>query len=95
MSVVASVLMVIGTVLILLGAVGILRFPTAYSRFHAAGKASPVGFVFIAAGAAIELGIGPAGTLAVAVGAMVVTLPIGVHLLFRATYRHRDEKQPD
>ena len=87
MSPVASVLILAGSGLALLAGVGLLRFDTPYARFHAAGKASPVAFVLVAAGAAIETGWVGAAQLAVAAAALVLTLPVGVHLLFRAVHR--------
>ena len=84
---VSAVLMIIGGFVALLAGVGLLRFGSSYARFHAAGKASPVAFVVAAAGVALK--VGGTGTLLVltAVGAIVLTLPVGVHLLFRAFYR--------
>lgn len=79
--------LIAGSTVAFLAGLGLLRFSTPYARFHSAGKASPVAFVLVAAGAATEVGWGGALLLLVAVGAMVLTLPIGVHLLFRATHR--------
>ena len=83
----AAVLMLSGAALALLAGIGLLRFSTSYARFHAAGKASPVAFIAVAAGAAIELGLASGARLALAAVAMVLTLPVGVHLLFRAVHR--------
>ena len=87
MSVVASILLVAGAAIAALAGLGVLRFRSPYARFHAAGKASPVAFLVAASGAAIELGTSGALELAVAAGAMVLTLPVAVHLLFRAVHR--------
>ncbi len=87
MSVIAALFVLTGAGVALLAGIGVLRFRTPYARFHAAGKASPVAFLFIAAGAAIETGWGGAARLAVAAAALVLTLPVGVHLLFRAVHR--------
>jgi len=87
MNAVASVLVLAGAALAVLAGVGLLRFSTPYARFHAAGKASPVAFLVTATGAAFEFGLSGAGTLAVASAAMVLTLPVGIHLLFRAVHR--------
>ncbi len=86
MSFLASVLMATGGLIAVLAGVGILRFGTSLGRFHAAGKASPVAFLVAGAGAALALGWPQAAFLAVAQVAMVLTLPVGVHLLFRAVY---------
>ena len=83
----AATLALIGALVALLAGIGLLRFRTPYARFHAAGKASPVAFLLVAAAAAIETGWGGAARLAVASAALVLTLPVGVHLLFRAVHR--------
>lgn len=87
MTVLSSTLLLAGAVIAVLAGIGLLRFRTPYARFHAAGKASPVAFLFVAAGAAIETGWGGAARLSIAAAALVLTLPIGVHLLFRAVHR--------
>lgn len=87
MNVVASALLLTGAAIAILAGVGLLRFSTPYARFHAAGKASPIAFLVTAVGAAVELGPSGAAQLAVAAAAMVLTLPVGVHLLFRAVHR--------
>ena len=86
MNVASSILLLAGSVLTVLAGIGILRFRTPYARFHAAGKATPVGFILIAAGASLELGWSAAALLAVSAVALSITLPIGVHLLFRAVH---------
>ncbi len=85
--VLSSVLLLIGGLTALLAGLGLLRFRSAYARFHAAGKASPVAFSIAAVGAALVLDWGGVLLLLTATAAMVLTLPVGVHLLFRAFYR--------
>ena len=87
MNTVADILMAIGGGVAVLAGIGLLRFDTNYARFHAAGKASPVAFLVTALGAAWHLGWAGAAHLAIAAAAMVLTLPVGVHLLFRAVHR--------
>ena len=87
MTIVSSILLLAGGAIAVLAGIGLNRFHTPYARFHSAGKASPVAFLFVAAGAALETGWGGAARLAVASAALVLTLPIGVHLLFRAVHR--------
>lgn len=77
----------VGAAIAVLAGVGLLRFHTPYARFHSAGKASPIAFIAVGIGAATELGWAGAIELAVAAAAMTLTLPVGVHLLFRATHR--------
>ena len=87
MTPIAATLALIGALVALLAGIGLLRFRTPYARFHAAGKARPVAFLLVAAAAAIETGWGGAARRAVASAALVLTLPVGVHLLFRAVHR--------
>ena len=87
MTLVATILTVVGAAVAVLAGIGVLRFNTPYARLHSAGKASPVAFVIAALGAAIELGSAGAAALLIAGAAMIFTLPLGVHLLFRAVYR--------
>lgn len=87
MNAVSAVLILLGAFLLLLAGVGLLRFRTPYARFHAAGKASPIAFLLVAIGAGIEIGWAGGAGLAVAAVALVLTLPAGTHLLFRATHR--------
>lgn len=90
MTVFAQILMVSGAAVALLAGIGVLRFSTPYARFHSAGKASPVAFLIAAAGASFELGWDGAAYLVIAAAAMVLTMPVGVHLLFRAVHRTYD-----
>ena len=87
MNLAAAVLVLLGASVALLAGIGLIRFRTPYARFHSAGKASPVAFLLVAAGASLETGWGGAARLAVAAAALVLTLPVGVHLLFRAVHR--------
>ena len=87
MTLVAELGMVLGGMIALLAGIGVCRFSTPYARMHAAGKASPVAFIIAAVGAGIELGWNGSVYLAIATFAMVLTLPLGVHLLFRAVHR--------
>ena len=92
MSPVAAAFVLLGSLVSLLSGIGMLRFRTPYARFHAAGKASPIAFLLVAIGASLETGwAGRAEFLVVAV-ALVLTLPVAVHLLFRAV--HRTEPVP-
>lgn len=85
--IVSGVVMVIGSLLAILAAIGLLKFDTPTARFHAAGKASPVAFLVAAMGAGLSLGWAGSAALIVAVLAMILTLPTGVHLLFRAVHK--------
>ncbi len=87
MSVVTAVFMLLGAGIAVIAGIGILRFESSFARFHAAGKASPIAYLAAAIGAGIELGWGGSGLLLIAAAAMTLTLPFGVHLLFRAVHR--------
>lgn len=90
MSIIAQVFLLAGSIVALIAGAGVLRFSTPFARFHAAGKASPVAFLITAVGASLILGWGGAAFLLVVAVAMVLTLPFGVHLLFRAAHRTSD-----
>ena len=87
MNPVSAVLVVLGAIVALLASIGLLTFRTPYARFHAAGQASPIAFLFIALGAALEVGWVGAAELAIVAVALLLTLPASTHLLFRATHR--------
>ena len=90
MNPVTSALILLGALVALLAGIGLLTFNTPYARFHAAGKASPIAFLFVAIGAGIEVGLRGAAELAIVVVALLLTLPASTHLLFRATHRTTD-----
>jgi multicomponent Na+:H+ antiporter subunit G len=76
-----------GAVLTLLAAVGVLRFPDVLSRMHALTKASTLGFVLVAVGAAAELHTANDITSALlAAGLQILTLPVAANLIARSTY---------
>lgn len=87
MRVAAEVVMVAGAVIAVLAGIGLLRFSTPFARIQAAGKASPVALLLMSVGAAPLLGWRGFAYLAIAAGAMIVTLPIVAHLLLRAVHR--------
>ena len=94
MSVFAAAGALVGVAIILLAAIGLLKFRTPYARIHAAGKASPVAFFVVALAVSYELGWSGAAQVALASVALVVTLPIAVHLLFRALHTAAPEFDP-
>lgn len=90
MTAIGQILFVLAGVVALLAGVGLFKFDTPYARFHSAGKASPVAFVIAAIGASFVLGLAGAVYLVIAIIAMVLTMPVAVHLLFRAVHRTND-----
>jgi multicomponent Na+:H+ antiporter subunit G len=87
MNAVSAVFVMLGALVALLASIGLLTFHTPYARFHAAGKASPIAFLLVAIGAAIEVGPAGAAELTIVAVALLLTLPASTHLLFRATHR--------
>lgn len=94
MSTAGSLGALVGVAIIVVAGVGLLRFCTPYARIHAAGKASPVAFIVVAIAASIELGWAGAAPLVLAVVALLLTLPLSVHLLFRAVHASSPEHDP-
>jgi len=84
---IGQVLALGGAVLTLLAAIGVLRFPDVLARMHALTKASTLGFVLVAVGAAAELHTANDITSALlAAGLQIVTLPVAANLIARSTY---------
>ncbi len=80
----------LGAVLILLSAIGVVRFGDALSRMHALTKASTIGVLLVAVGAAFVLPTANDITSAVAAALLqLLTLPIAASLIARATYLAR------
>jgi multicomponent Na+:H+ antiporter subunit G len=82
-----SVLVLGGAGFCLIAAIGVVRFPDLYVRMHAATKAGTLGagLVFIA----VAVAAGELGTTIRALAAilfLLLTAPIGAHLLARAAY---------
>ena len=84
---VSAAFLLVGVSIVVLAGVGLFKLRTPYARIHAAGKASPVAFLIAGVGASIELGWSGAARLVLAGAALVLTLPLAVHLLFRALHR--------
>ncbi len=81
------VLVLIGAVFILLAGIGMVRFPDVYMRMHAATKAGTLGAGVILIAVAVDAGQLDV-TLKAIVGVLflIITAPIGSHLLGRAAY---------
>ncbi len=90
MTIIGELLLILGGIVAVLAGAGLLKFETPYARFHSAGKASPVAFVIAAIGACFVLGFAGSAYLVIAIIAMVLTMPVAVHLLFRAVHRTTD-----
>ena len=82
-----SVLMVTGAVLSLLAAWGLLDFPSALARMHAATKSASLGLALVALGAGVAAeSPGLFGIGLLVTGFLFMTAPISGHLLGRAIY---------
>lgn len=87
MSALGEVLALAGALLTLVAAIGVLRFPDVLSRMHALTKASTLGFVLLAVGAAASLPTANDATSALlAAGIQILTLPVAANLISRSTY---------
>ena len=85
--IITGLIVLVGAVFSLVAAMGILRFPDIYSRSHAASKAGPLGSGLILGALAIYSG--ELGVVTRAIAAflfLLLTAPIGAHLLARAAY---------
>jgi multicomponent Na+:H+ antiporter subunit G len=88
---VGDVLMVLGAALVTVAGIGLHRFSDVYGRLHGASKAASSGFLLLAAGALAHLDSAAARVeLVVAAILLVVTTPVGAHLLARAAHRAGD-----
>ena len=91
MSVVADILMMAGVSLIAVATVGLHRFSDLYSRLHSASNATSAGFILLTLGALIHLhGSSARAELVIAAILLMITTPVGVHLLARNAYRSSD-----
>jgi len=86
--VVAAVLILAGVGLSLAAAIGVVRFPDLYARMHAATKPATLGMVLLLAGAGVRLGHpGDLAKLALVGLLVLLTAPVGAHLIGRAAHR--------
>jgi multicomponent Na+:H+ antiporter subunit G len=85
--VIGAVIALGGAVLTLLSAIGVVRFPDALARIHALTKASTIGLLLVAAGAALELPTANDVTSAILAALLqLLTLPVAAFLIARSTY---------
>ncbi|THG31831.1 monovalent cation/H(+) antiporter subunit G [Naasia lichenicola] len=92
--VVAGVLLVIGALLTLAAGVGLVRFPDALSRMHAAAKPQVLGLICVLLAVALESGswltllfIAPIVVL------QLITTPMAAHMIGRAGYRTKNYRR--
>ena len=82
------VLLLIGALFCLIAAIGVIRLPDLLSRMHAASKAGAVGGGFILLAVMVmSFDIGVAMRAIVGIAFLLLTTPVGAHLLARASHR--------
>jgi multicomponent Na+:H+ antiporter subunit G len=84
---VAGALLVAGAAWAVVAAAGVLRFDDTYGRMHAATKSTTLALLVVLAGAALDLGGVEAAKLALVGLLVLVTAPVGAHLIGRAVHR--------
>ncbi|QQR35680.1 monovalent cation/H(+) antiporter subunit G [Devosia oryziradicis] len=85
-------LLLVGSLFSLVAAIGVVRLPDLLTRMHAASKAGPVGAGFVLIAVALLSGdAGVALRAIVGVVFLLLTTPVGAHLLARASYRTSDQ----
>jgi multicomponent Na+:H+ antiporter subunit G len=80
-------LLVAGAAWAVVAAAGVLRFDDVYGRMHAATKSTTLALLVVLAGAAAALGGTDAAKLALVGLLVLVTAPVGAHLMGRAVHR--------
>lgn len=84
----SGILLLAGSIFVLLASVGLHRFEDLYSRIHAATKATTLGMLLTAAGAALQVaGWGDVAKLVLAGLLQLVSAPVSAHMVGRAAYR--------
>jgi len=89
LDIISLVFLILGAFLSVAAGVGLVRFPDALSRLHAATKPQILGLVFVLAAIALEARSW--STLLVLAPILVfqmLTAPISAHMVGRAGYRH-------
>ena len=90
---IAAVLVLVGALLSLAAGVGLLRFPDALSRLHAATKPQILGLIFVLIAIAVESRSWPTVlTLLPVLIFQMLTAPISAHMVGRSGYRAGDVK---
>lgn len=94
--VVSAAALLSATALVFLASLGLHRFDDVFSRVHAATKASTLGVVLVAIGAALQLEQpGDVMKLLLAGLLQLVSAPVSAHMVSRAAYWSGGELSPD
>jgi multicomponent Na+:H+ antiporter subunit G len=90
--IVSAVLLVTATGLAFLASLGLHRFDDVFSRVHAATKASTLGVLLVAFGAALQMEqTGDVVKLLLAGLLQLISAPVSAHMISRAAYWSGDE----
>jgi len=85
---ITAVLLFLGAFFALAAAIGLLRFPDALARLHAATKPQILGLILVVLAVAVSLQSWPALlTLVPVVVLQMLTAPVAAHMVGRAGYR--------
>ncbi|UCM90041.1 monovalent cation/H(+) antiporter subunit G [Streptomyces marincola] len=91
---VSAVLLLTGAVFCLLTGVGVLRFPDAICRLHAAAKAQTLGVLLIALGTAMQVPAKYSWALLLVAGFQLITVPVTGQVVGRTAYRTGGAHRP-
>ncbi|WP_423918241.1 monovalent cation/H(+) antiporter subunit G [Frigoribacterium sp. 2-23] len=87
----SSVMLIAGALLSVAAGIGLLRFPDALSRMHAATKPQIFGLILILAAIALDQHtVGTVASLLVVLVFQMLTAPVSAHMIGRAGYRNGD-----
>ena len=85
---ISAVLMISGATFILLAGLGVLRLPDLYMRVSASTKASTLGVALSLLSLAVHFNaLGVTSRALATIGFVIITAPVGAHLISRAAYR--------
>ncbi|WP_019545703.1 monovalent cation/H(+) antiporter subunit G [Streptomyces sulphureus] len=89
-----AVFMLLGALLCLVAGIGLMRLPDVLTRMHAATKPQALGLLFVLGGAALWLRtVVDVTTLILIAIFQLVTTPVAAHMVGRAGYRGRLDRQ--
>lgn len=85
--VLSTILLATGVAFMLIAAIGVVRFPDLFTRMHCSTKSATLGVSCVMLGAAIHFGnLTDSAKAAATIFFVLVTAPVGAHVLSRAAY---------
>lgn len=88
-----SLILVLGACFSLVAAIGVWRLPDLYTRMHAASKAGAVGGGLVLLAAALMcFDVGISLRAMVGIVFLLITTPVGAHMLARANHRFIEQR---